>query len=59
MRLLNRTREAGERVEDARFQVDMALLKMAAVLDQVQTQVELAKEEISERRSGGGSPSTA
>lgn len=53
VRLLDRTREAGKRVESAQFQVDMALLKMTEVLDKVEAQVEKAKEELHERRASG------
>lgn len=53
MRLLEkRNREAGEKYKAARFQVDMALLKMDKVLDDLQEQVAKAKEEIGERRTG-------
>jgi hypothetical protein len=52
MRLLERTREAGERVEKATFQVDLAILKMEETLNDVERQVEEAREVIGERHSG-------
>lgn len=51
MRLLDRTKEAQDRVANARLDVDLALLKMAEVLDEVQRTAERAKEEIHERRT--------
>lgn len=59
MRLLDRTTEAGERVDKAKYEVDLALLHMAAVLDRAQTQLEKAKEELSERRASGEASSGA
>jgi hypothetical protein len=54
VRLLeSRQREAGERVESARTKVDLALLKMAQVLEKVDEQTEHIKEELDERRAAG------
>lgn len=53
MRLLDRTTEAGARVDKATYAVDLALLNMAEVLDRAKRELEQAKEEGSERRSSG------
>jgi hypothetical protein len=39
------------KVKSARLQVDLAVLKMAEVLDRVQEQANKAKEELNERRA--------
>lgn len=44
--------DAGAKVESARFQVGLAVLKMERVLDQVQNTADKAKEELRERRAG-------
>ncbi len=43
--------EGEAKIKDARRQVDSAVLKMTAVLDRVQLQADLAKEELDERRA--------
>jgi len=50
--LRNRNKETDKKVEAARFQVDLALLKFTDLLEQVQDQAEKAKEELDERRTG-------
>lgn len=52
MPILRRKEEQDPRVRDARLQMDLAVLRMAALLDQVELQAEQAKEELSERTSG-------
>lgn len=56
MRLLDRTKEAGDRVQKATYQVDLALLNMAAVLERAQKELERTKEETGERRSSREAP---
>jgi hypothetical protein len=45
------TRESDARVKAARFQVDLAVLKMTEMLDKVEQQAAQAKEELDERKS--------
>lgn len=53
MGLFNRKKAtaAEKEVESARFQVDMAVLRMTKVLDKVQEQASKAKEELHGRRA--------
>jgi hypothetical protein len=46
-----REREADKEVKSARLQVDLAVIKMAQVLERVQEQANKAKEELHERRT--------
>lgn len=47
----NKATAADREVESARFQVDMAVLRMVKVLDKVQEQANRAKEELNGRRA--------
>lgn len=54
MGLLNRKdeKDAGVKVQSARFQVGLAVLKLERMLDEVQATAIQAKEELRERRAG-------
>lgn len=52
MKLRDREEVASERVKDVRDQIDRELKKMRNVLDEVENQARLAKEDINERRAG-------